>query len=158
MFAAHAPTDHNPTTQDHSTSRESRPSAPKTQARRIDDMVLGFEPGRRKLPGSELLVLERWVNGLMAWRPQSIIIMAHDISAPNATRMARLRDLRDLVERLGVPRESIKYTDLALSALPVVSGDAHSSDAVVLRAIDPPSEAQPVRSVASCFGALALSS
>ena len=98
------------------------------------------------------------MNGLMAWRPQSIIIMAHDISAPNATRMARLRDLRDLVERLGVPRESIKYTDLALSALPVVSGDAHSSDAVVLRAIDPPSEAQPVRSVASCFGALALSS
>lgn len=94
----------------------------------------------------------------MAWRPRSIVVMAHDVSASSATRMARLRNLRDAVERLGVPRESIKHTDRVLSALPVVGGDERRIDAVVLKVIDPPGEAQHVRSVASCFDALAPSS
>lgn|GEM_PF-6392803 len=158
MFTTQIPVTRNPTVRNQTLDREPESAATEVPAPRTSDVVLGFEPGRRKLPGSEQLVLERWISGWMAWRPQSIVVMAHDISASSATRMARLRNLRDAVERLGVPRESIKYTDRVLSALPVVGGDERRIDAVVLKVIDPPSEAQHVRSVASCFDALAPSS
>lgn len=111
----------------------------RTASRRVpmaDDLIIGFPPGHRRLPDPERMLIARWVEGWLPGHPDRVVVMAHDVSAGSATRLARLRALRDAVQRVGVDRENIKYTDLPASALSDRAGGPRSIDAVMLRVID----------------------
>ncbi len=92
-------------------------------------------------------MVARWVSGWLAAQPQAVVVLAHDVSAGPTTRLARLRALSDTIERLGVPRDNLKYTDLPASALHESDGGPKAADAVMLSLIEP---AAGPRSVASC--------
>lgn len=124
----------------------------RTASRRVpmaDDLIIGFQPGHRRLPDAERELIARWVEGWLPDHPERIVVMAHDVSAGSATRLARLRALRDAVQRVGVARENIKYTDLPVSALSDFGGGPRSIDTVMLRVIDPARQAQAARPAVS---------
>lgn len=112
------------------------------------ELIVGFEPGGCRLPETQQRVVAHWVRGWLAVQPQGVLVMAHDVGASPDTRLARLRALSDAIERLGVPRDNLKYTDLPVHALREGGGDGpKAEDAVLLSWFDP---AATPRSVASC--------
>lgn len=118
---------------------------------RVDDVVIGFQPGERRPGEIALGTLKLWIDGWLPAQPQAIVVMAHDVSADPTTRLARLRTLRDTIEQLGVPRENVKYTDLPLDALAAADSAEVMADAVMLKLVEPAFEAEEVRPVAACF-------
>lgn len=104
---------------------------------RVDDVVIGFQPGERRLSEVARGTLSRWIDGWLPAQPQAIVVMAHDVSAGPTTRLARLRTLRDTIEQLGVPRENVKYTDLPLDALAAADSAEAMADAVMLKLVEP---------------------
>jgi hypothetical protein len=115
------------------------------------ELVVGFEPGRRRLPELERAVLERWLRAWRQRQPMAVVVMAHEARSHASVRTLRLRALRDTVERMGIQREHIKYTEQLVQPLPTSDRHAHVVDAVLLKVLDSDVELHDVRPASSCF-------
>ena len=120
---------------------------PSRRGKSVGDLVVGFEPGSPLLPDAQRQAGARWVRGWQAAQPRAVVVLAHDVGAGPDTRLARLRTLSDTIEGLGVPRDNLRYADLAASAIPAGDAGPAAADAVMLSMVE--SAARP-RAVASC--------
>jgi type IV pilus biogenesis protein CpaD/CtpE len=115
-----------------------------------DDRLVRFEANSGSLGAAEEALLGRWVASWLPERPLDLVVMAHDTSASEGLRQRRLKQLRDVIQRMGVARENIKYTETWLASQADTAGQ-RAFESVMVRVVEQVEAENEVRPVAHCF-------
>lgn len=140
------PTDstHNPATR-----------AANNTARSADDLVVRFESGIKTLGASEADVVHRWVDGWLPRDPDAMVVMACTAPTARAARVDRLRMLRDLLARMGVAEDSVRYTGDRIEAdAPGTASTEPLACTATLKVVSARHAERQVRSIRSYFVAV----
>jgi len=131
------------------------PRAANNTARSADDLVVRFESGIKTLGASEVDLVHRWVEGWLPRDTDAMVVMACTAPTARAARVDRLRMLRDLLARMGVAEDSVRYTGDRIEAdAPGTASTEPLACTATLKVVSARHAERQVRSIRSYFVAV----
>lgn len=76
----------------------------------VDDLIVAFDPGSKKLSLAEAELIRRWVARWLPQQADAMVVMGCDSADNRSARVDRLRAMRELMTGCGVAEERIRYT------------------------------------------------
>ncbi|MDH4288541.1 MAG: hypothetical protein OEW27_12035 [Aquincola sp.] len=103
----------------------------------LETMTVVFAPGRRRLAEREAHELRCWVDRWLPTQPGATVLMGCADGTSREGRVSRLRNLRTLLARCGVPESQVRWTTDAIFEPEVPSSGAGVAMSACLKVLDP---------------------